>query len=60
MLFRVAQSRAVLGKTPDLLGLAGGLFPPPARHSVGEIVRSTRRERAERRPALTAFLDCRV
>lgn len=51
VLFRVEQSRAVIGKTPDLLGLAGGVPVPAAKRGTpwDEIVRSTRRERVERR-----------
>jgi hypothetical protein len=51
VLFRVEQSRAVIGKTPDLLGLAGSVPVPAGEHSTpwDEIVRRTRRERAERR-----------
>lgn len=51
VLFRVEQSRAVIGKTPDLLGLAGSVRVPAAKCSTpwDEIVRRTRRERAERR-----------
>ena len=51
VLFRVEQSRAVIGKTPDLLGLAGTVPVPVGKRSTpwDEIVRRTRRERAERR-----------
>jgi antitoxin PrlF len=51
VLFRVERTRAVMGKTPDLLGLAGTAPVPAAKRSTpwDEIVRATRRERAERR-----------
>ena len=51
VLFRVEESRAVMGKTPDLLGLAGSVPVPAAKRSTqwDEILRSTRRQRAERR-----------
>ena len=51
VLFRVEQSRAVIGKTPDLLGLAGSVPVPASRRGTpwDEILRSARRERAERR-----------
>ena len=51
VLFRVEQSRAVIGKTPDFLGLAGTVPVPAGKRSTpwDEIVRRTRRERAERR-----------
>ena len=51
VLFRVEQSRAVIGKTPDLLSLAGSVPVPAGKRSTpwDEIVRRTRRERAERR-----------
>ena len=51
VLFRVEESRAVIGKTPELLGLAGSVPIPVSKRSTpwDEVVRSTRRERAERR-----------
>jgi antitoxin PrlF len=51
VLFRVEHSRAVIGKTPDLLGLSGTVPIPASKRSTAwdEIVRRTRRERAERR-----------
>jgi antitoxin PrlF len=49
--FRVEKSRAVIGKTPDFLGLAGGVPVPAAKRGTpwDEVLRTTRRERAERR-----------
>jgi AbrB family looped-hinge helix DNA binding protein len=51
IVFRVEQSRAVLGKTPDLIGLAGSVPVPAAKRSTpwDDVVRRTRRDRAERR-----------
>ena len=51
LLFRVERSRAVIGKTPDFLGLAGSVPVPAGRRGTpwDEALRSTRRERAERR-----------
>src|SRR3954452_3329810 len=51
LLFRVDESRAVIGKTPDLLSLAGSVPVPSSKRATpwDEIVRRTRRERAERR-----------
>ena len=51
LIFRVEQSRAVIGKTPDLLGLAGSVPVPASKRSTpwDDVVRRTRRERAERR-----------
>jgi antitoxin PrlF len=50
LLFRVERSRAVIGKTPDFLGLAGSVAVPAAkRTSWDDVLRTTRRERAERR-----------
>ena len=51
LLFRVEQSRAVIGKTPDFLGLAGSVPVPATRRGTpwDDVLRTTRRERAERR-----------
>jgi hypothetical protein len=51
LLFRVERSRAVIGKTPDLLALAGSVVVPPAKKGTSwdDVLRATRRERAERR-----------
>ena len=51
LLFRVERSRAVIGKTPDFVGLAGSVrVPTPKRGtSWDDVLRATRRERAERR-----------
>jgi AbrB family looped-hinge helix DNA binding protein len=51
LLFRVERSRAVIGKTPDLLGLAGSVPIPAAKRGTpwDEVLRATRRDRAERR-----------
>jgi antitoxin PrlF len=51
LLFRVEHSRAVIGKTPDLLGLAGSVPVPAGKKGTAwdEVLRATRRERAERR-----------
>jgi antitoxin PrlF len=51
LLFRVERSRAVLAKTPDLLELAGSVSVPAAKRGTpwDEVLRRTRRERAERR-----------
>jgi len=50
LLFRVERSRAVVAKTPDLLALAGTVAVPAGTRGTAwdEIVRRTRRERAER------------
>jgi antitoxin PrlF len=51
LVFRVEQSRAVIGKTPDFLALAGSVPVPAAKRGTSwdEVLRVTRRERAERR-----------
>ena len=51
LLFRVERSRAVIGKTPDFLTLAGSVAVPPAKRGTpwDDVLRSTRRQRAERR-----------
>jgi antitoxin PrlF len=50
LLFRVEQSRAVIGKTPDFLRLAGSVPVPAPRRGTpwDEILRAVRRDRAER------------
>ena len=51
VVFRVERSRALMAKTPDFLSLAGSV-PVPARKQGtpwDEVLRRTRRERAERR-----------
>ncbi len=49
LVFRLEQSRAVIGKTPDFLRLAGPV--PAAKRGTpwDEVVRAVRRDRAERR-----------
>jgi antitoxin PrlF len=51
LVFRVEASRAVIGKTPDLLGLAGSVQVPVAKRGTpwDDVLRTTRHERAERR-----------
>ena len=51
VLFRVERSRALLAKTPDFLSLAGSVPVPAGKRGTpwDEILRRTRRERAERR-----------
>jgi antitoxin PrlF len=51
LVFRVERSRAVIGKTPDFLSLAGSVPVPASRRGTpwDEVVRTTRRERSERR-----------
>jgi AbrB family looped-hinge helix DNA binding protein len=51
VLFRVERSRAVLAKTPDFLALAGSVPVPADKRGTpwDEVLRRTRRERAERR-----------
>ncbi len=51
LLFRVQRSRAVIGKTPDFLDLAASVPVPSAKRGTAwdDVLRSTRRERAERR-----------
>ena len=51
LLFRVERSRAVIGKTPDFLRLAGTVPVPAAKRGTpwDEVLRTTRRQRAERR-----------
>lgn len=49
--FRVERSRALVAKSPDLLGLAGAVSVPPGKRGTpwDEVLRRTRRERAGRR-----------
>jgi antitoxin PrlF len=51
LVIRVEDSRAVIGKTPDFLALAGSVPVPAAKRGTpwDEVLRTTRRERAERR-----------
>jgi antitoxin PrlF len=51
LLFRVERSRALLAKTPSLLSLAGAVPVPAAKRGTAwdEVLRRTRRDRAERR-----------
>lgn len=51
VVFRVERSRAMLGKTPDLLGLAGSVAVPSAKRGTPwtEVLGATRRQRSERR-----------
>ena len=51
VLFRVERSRALLAKTPDFLSLAGSVPVPAGKRGTAwdEVLRRTRRERAERR-----------
>jgi AbrB family looped-hinge helix DNA binding protein len=51
VVFRVEDARAVLAKTPDFLSLAGSVAVPAAKRGTvwDEVLRRTRRERAERR-----------
>ena len=51
LLFRVERSRAVIGKTPDFLGLAGSVPVPATKRATpwDEVLRATRHQRAERR-----------
>ena len=51
VLFRVERSRALLAKTPDFLSLAGSVSVPASKRGTpwDEVLRRTRRERAERR-----------
>ena len=51
VLFRVEESRAVMGKTPDFLSLAGSVRVPAGKRgsSWDEVLHATRRARAERR-----------
>jgi antitoxin PrlF len=51
LLFRVERSRAVIGKTPDFLRLAGSVPVPAAKRGTpwDDVLRATRSQRAERR-----------
>lgn len=51
LVFRVEQSRALVAKSPDFLSLAGSLQVPAGKRGTAwdEVLRRTRRERAERR-----------
>jgi AbrB family looped-hinge helix DNA binding protein len=51
LLFRVERSRAVIGKTPEFLELAGSVPVPAAKRGTAwdQVLRETRRDRAERR-----------
>jgi antitoxin PrlF len=51
LLFRVERSRALVAKTPDLLGLAGSVAVPAEKRGTpwDEVLRRTRRERAAHR-----------
>jgi AbrB family looped-hinge helix DNA binding protein len=49
--FRVEDSRALVAKSADLLGLAGAVAVPPSKRGTSwdEVLRRTRRDRAGRR-----------
>jgi antitoxin PrlF len=51
LLFRVERSRALVAKTPNFLTLAASVPVPAARRGTAwdEVLRNTRRERAEHR-----------
>lgn len=51
LVFRVEQSRAILAKTPDFIGVAGTVVVPSARRGTpwDEVLRQTRRARGEQR-----------
>lgn len=51
VLFRVERSRAVMGKTPSFLDLAGSVPVPAAKRGTpwDAVLRESRRDRAERR-----------
>jgi antitoxin PrlF len=51
LLYRVESSRALLAKTPDFLAAAGSVPVPAGKRGTAwdEVLRQTRRERAERR-----------
>jgi antitoxin PrlF len=51
VVFRVQRSRALMAKTPDFLSLAGSVPVPTGKRATpwDEVLRRTRRERAERR-----------
>jgi AbrB family looped-hinge helix DNA binding protein len=51
LLFRVESTRALLAKTPDFLEAAGSVPLPAGKRGTAwnDVLRETRRERAERR-----------
>lgn len=51
LLFRLERTRAVIGKTPDFLDLAGSVRVPASKRATpwDEVLRAARRERAEHR-----------
>jgi AbrB family looped-hinge helix DNA binding protein len=51
LLFRIERRRATLAKTPDFLAQAGTVSVPAGKRGTSwdEVLRRTRRERAERR-----------
>ncbi len=51
LLFRVEQSRALIAKTPDFLGLAGSVPVPVGKRGTpwDEVLRQTRTDRVGRR-----------
>jgi antitoxin PrlF len=51
LVFRIEDSRAVIGKTPNFLALGDSVPVPAAKRGTpwDEVLRATRRERAERR-----------
>ena len=51
VVFRVERSRALMAKIPDFLSLAGSVPVPAGKRGTpwDEVLRRTRRERAERR-----------
>jgi antitoxin PrlF len=51
VVFRVERSRALMAKTPDFLALAGSAPVPAGKRGTpwDEVLRRTRRDRAERR-----------
>jgi antitoxin PrlF len=51
VLFRVERARAVIGKTPNFLDLAGSVSVPAAKRGTAwdAVLRGTHRDRAERR-----------
>lgn len=52
VVFRVERTRAIVAKTPDFLEMAGSIVVPPSKRGTpwDEVLRQTRRTRAERRP----------
>ncbi len=51
VVFRLEQRRALVAKTPDFLELAGSVAVPAGKRGTAwdEVIRQTRRARAERR-----------